>query len=745
MKNVFIASLVATSIASIISILPQSNQSLLEGEFMLDTSPVYIPTIGNQAWADVAFGGTNFMAVWADPKNYPFDIYGTRVTQEGLVLDIGGIAISTAAEHQLNPSVIFDGTNYFVVWEDYRNGTEPDIYGSRISSDGTVLDANGILISNAGGNQDKPSVTFDGTNFLAVWQDSRNGSYDIYGARISTSGTVLDPNGIPICTQPESPGHPSVEFDGTNYLVVWNQYNTSWETDIYGARITPSGAVIDPNGFAISFSQFNQEFPKIAFDGTNYLVTWTDYRGGYDPDIFAARITQSGNVLEPDGIAVSTEADTVYRNQDMQSIAFDGTNYLIVYRNSDDNYYDAIFGTRVSPTGNVLDPDGKLVCPVSNLPELQDAYPSIAFGNSNYLVVWEHTPCMWYPYCFDIYGTRVAPDLSIFDPQGIVASSDGYDFYEQWDPAAAFDGTKYLIVWEDDRVSPTSDIYGSIITTNPSNPNPYIIVISAASDWQWYPAVVIGDSLYLVVWIDERSGNPDIYGTRIKTNGEVLDPGGIEISSTSEDQENPKVAFDGTNFLVCWDDERTSDNDIYCARIDQQGNVIDGDGILITASNYDQVFPAVCFGGMNYFVVWQDFRGNDDDIYGARITPSGTVLDPNGIVISNAAGDQEDPKVSYDGSNFLVVWDDERSGVDDVYGARVTPAGTILDPNGIPISTANDQQEYASVVFNGTNFLVAWDDFRNNTDTADVYFAEVNTAGSIISENPLVTGYGDQF
>jgi hypothetical protein len=429
----------------------------------------------------------------------------------------------------------------------------------------------------------------------------------------------------------------------------------------------------------------------------------------------------------------------------MQSIAFDGTNYLIVYRNSDDNYYDAIFGTRVSPTGNVLDPDGKLVCPVSNLPELQDAYPSIAFGNSNYLVVWEHTPCMWYPYCFDIYGTRVAPDLSIFDPQGIVASSDGYDFYEQWDPAAAFDGTKYLIVWEDDRVSPTSDIYGSIITTNPSNPNPYIIVISAASDWQWYPAVVIGDSLYLVVWIDERSGNPDIYGTRIKTNGEVLDPGGIEISSTSEDQENPKVAFDGTNFLVCWDDERTSDNDIYCARIDQQGNVIDGDGILITASNYDQVFPAVCFGGMNYFVVWQDFRGNDDDIYGARITPSGTVLDPNGIVISNAAGDQEDPKVSYDGSNFLVVWDDERSGVDDVYGARVTPAGTILDPNGIPISTANDQQEYASVVFNGTNFLVAWDDFRNNTDTADVYFAEVNTAGSIISENPLVTGYGDQF
>ncbi|NWG28524.1 MAG: T9SS type A sorting domain-containing protein [Ignavibacteriaceae bacterium] len=200
------------------------------------------------------------------------------------------------------------------------------------------------------------------------------------------------------------------------------------------------------------------------------------------------------------------------------------------------------------------------------------------------------------------------------------------------------------------------------------------------------------------------------------------------------------------NFLVVWGDERNATDDIYCARVNQQGNLLDQNGILVSSANDDQRYPAVAFNGTNYFIVWEDQRsGVDDDIYGARVTTSGTVLDQNGIVISNASGDQEDPRISFDGTNYLVVWDDDRSGVDDVYGARVTTSGTVLDPNGIPISTANDQQEYASVVFNGTNFFVAWDDYRNYSDTADVYCAKVTTGGAVFQETALVSGWGNQF
>jgi hypothetical protein len=59
------------------------------------------------------------------------------VTPGGSVLEPGGIPISTAAEQDV-PAVAFDGTNYLAVWEDGRSQTGSEIYGSRVSTTGAV-------------------------------------------------------------------------------------------------------------------------------------------------------------------------------------------------------------------------------------------------------------------------------------------------------------------------------------------------------------------------------------------------------------------------------------------------------------------------------------------------------------------------------------------------------------------------------------------------------------------------------
>ena len=57
------------------------------------------------------------------------------------------------------------------------------------------------------------------------------------------------------------------------------------------------------------------------------------------------------------------------------------------------------------------------------------------------------------------------------------------------------------------------------------------------------------------------------------------------------------------------------------------------------------------------------------------------------------------PDVAFDGTNYLVSWMDRRNGVWNIYGARVSPQGAVLDKNGIPISTAPDFQIYPALAF----------------------------------------------
>jgi hypothetical protein len=167
------------------------------------------------------------------------------------------------------------------------------------------------LLVTSTASQGTASLAFDGTNYLVVWTQSDNISStphsEIYGTRVSTGGSVLDPTGIAIATAPGSRTSPRLSFDGTNYLVVWYDFNSQLPvpppTSIFGKRMKPDGSLVDGPasslGIAINTAATTKIDPTLVFDGTNHLVAWAIGDFSFNPPagIYGAKVSTGGQVV----------------------------------------------------------------------------------------------------------------------------------------------------------------------------------------------------------------------------------------------------------------------------------------------------------------------------------------------------------------------------------------------------------------------------------------------------------------
>ena len=164
----------------------------------------------------------------------------------------------------------------------------------------------------------------------------------------------------------------------------------------------------------------------------------------------------------------------------------------------------------------------------------------------------------------------------------------------------------------------------------------------------------------------------------------------------------------------------------------------------VVVAGGDQSAPDVARAGATWLIVWQDERDiatTGRDIYAARVTNSGAVLDPGSFPVLAADGPQDCPKVASDGSSFLVVWQDDRNdnGIWRVRAARVTVDGDVLDADGIIVSELVDSQPLPVVCWAGTHYLLAWQQ-DTGTGGTDVCVARVGAHGVLIDATPVVVG-----
>src|SRR5207249_12013975 len=100
----------------------------------------------------------------------------------------------------------------------------------------------------------------------------------IHGARLATSGQVLDPNRFQITTNRVTRLGPAVVSGGRGFFVAWEDWQRTDGAiaDVYGSPVSSDGVVANPDGTPLVSGAGWQVQPRIAFANGEYLMTYRD-------------------------------------------------------------------------------------------------------------------------------------------------------------------------------------------------------------------------------------------------------------------------------------------------------------------------------------------------------------------------------------------------------------------------------------------------------------------------------------
>jgi len=94
---------------------------------------------------------------------------------------------------------------------------------------------------------------------------------------VSFIAILVTQGDFPICQAPDVQAAPEVIFADSLFYVFWTDFRySSVDTySVYGARVTGTGAVLDPDGKRI-FANKAETRPSVAYDGDNLLLVLQD-------------------------------------------------------------------------------------------------------------------------------------------------------------------------------------------------------------------------------------------------------------------------------------------------------------------------------------------------------------------------------------------------------------------------------------------------------------------------------------
>jgi len=435
-----------------------------------------------------------------------------------------------------------------------------------------------MVICNHSGEQAIPLVapTSDGGCYIC-WYDNASGNYDMYLQRLDANGIIqFAENGLLISDNAQDSWLTTYDMtvdQNDNAIIVFNDVRSGGDWDIYAYRISPTGEFLwGDDGIAVSDNDIAEYIPTVTVTtGNNVVIAWLE--------------------------------ETVVK---VRKFYPNGTDF---------------WGTEKELTGDYT-----------------VTYPHLAPAEDDAVIVQvaKATGSMYYS-SRDIYMYKYTSDgTSLWAEDGVLVCDAGGFSYAKI-PYVKYDGNGGAYsFWYDARVS--NELHSYAQHMNSSGAAVWEengILLSSADKFQMTPDATVIDNdnvMFFFITCNSSQSNFGVDGQMVDAStGELLwHNEGIELLPLSDATRASVIANSVENdaIVTCFDYAEGSQTSIYidAIRINAEGGFVWADSVIQVCSNGSDKTHLESNVTTNGQVVsvWEDARNGDADIYMQNINPDGT-------------------------------------------------------------------------------------------------------------------------
>lgn len=252
----------------------------------------------------ISDGAGGAIIAYEQMVSFQLDVRAQRITPSGSKgWALNGMPVCSNGFRQDNVGMVSDGASgAILVWRDYRNGQLlPATFAQRITATGVAtwtLDGVDVNPVTAAGEEEQQIVSDGANGAIFAWRDSRSGP-EAYVQRINFAGTLVwAGTGVLVSDDPSTIFNPRIAADGIGGAIVsWIDFKYQSNGNLLARGVDANGTPAGPTGgIPVELTPGLKIAGGITSDGAGgAIMTWTDFRNGFNFAAYAQRLDRFGN------------------------------------------------------------------------------------------------------------------------------------------------------------------------------------------------------------------------------------------------------------------------------------------------------------------------------------------------------------------------------------------------------------------------------------------------------------------